>query len=639
MSNKSSKLPGRAAPGAVLGGSFQAIPKWFRGDPSNAAWVRLALLGLLVFTSVLYMWGLDSNGWANAYYSAAAMAGSEDWTAFFYGSSDPGNAIAVDKPPMALWIMSLSVRIFGLNSWSLLLPQALMGVLSVYLLYRMVQKRIDPVTGLLAGLFFVVTPVATVMFRYNNPDALLTLLMIGAAYTALEAIDSGKLRWLLAAGALIGAGFLAKQLQILLIVPALGVTYFAFSRAPIIRRFVHLCGAFLVAAFTGGWWFVLVQLTNPSSRPFIGGTRKNSVIELTVGYNGLDRLTGEAAVRSMTPGNSDDLQAGFQRFLQPQFSGQFGWFLPLALAGICIISWFLWKRTGGAPKRYLLLLCAIWFVTSATVLAFMSGIVHPYYSMVAVPPLSCLAAFGFIHLLRFRRHWKPRFGLGLALLGCMIFAYVSAARSTSDFPWFPQTLLILGSVSIAVLLIPATGLRTQWISIAVPLFTLLAGPALWSINTALSPHVGAEVIAGPSILHIRTDSPDRQQLPPNIAPTLLILSYGDIPVPGVVDRLREDPPNVIWPAAMVGSESAANYQLASGRAVMPVGGFDATDPFPTLETFQELVHAGRIGSMVIQKLPQTTLEGHGEAARIVDWVSTHFKAETIDGAHYYRLRP
>ncbi len=585
------------------------------------------------------MWGLDRNGWANSYYSAAAMAGSEDWTAFFYGSSDPGNAITVDKPPLSLWIMSLSVRIFGLSSWSILLPQALMGVLSVYLLYRMVQKRTDPATGLLAALFFAVTPVATVMFRYNNPDALLTLLMIGSASAALKAIDAGKLRWLLVAGACVGAGFLAKQLQILLILPALGMSYLAFSRAPIIRRFMHLGAAFLVAALMGGWWFMLVQLANPASRPFIGGTRNNSVVELTLGYNGLDRLTGEAAVRTMTPGNSDDLQAGFQRFLEPQFTGQFGWFLPLAVAGICITAWLLWKRTAGIPKRAVLVLCAAWFATSATVLAFMSGIVHPYYSLVAVPPLSCLAAFGFIHLVRLRRHWKPRLGLGITLLVCMIFAYVSAARSTSDFPWFPQALLILGSVSIAVVLIPAAGRSIRWITVAVPLVSVLAGPVLWSVNTTLSPHVGAGVIAGPSILHVRTDSPDRQQLPPNIPPTLLILSYGDIPVPGVIDRLRQAPQNVTWPAAMIGSESAANYQLSSGRAVMPVGGFDGTDPFPSLEQFQDLVHAGRIWSMVIQKLPPTTLEGHGEAARIVDWVSSHYKAETIDGAQYYALRP
>ncbi|WP_197023103.1 ArnT family glycosyltransferase [Arthrobacter sp. MA-N2] len=567
------------------------------------------------------------------------MAGSEDWTAFFYGSSDPGNAITVDKPPLSLWIMSLSVRIFGLSSWSILLPQALMGVLSVYLLYRMVAKRTDPATGLLAGLFFAVTPVATVMFRYNNPDALLTLLMIGAAYAALEAVDRGKLRWLLAAGACVGAGFLAKQLQILLILPALGVSYLAFSRLPIIRRLVHLCTAFLVAALTGGLWFVLVQLANPSSRPFIGGSRTNSVVELTVGYNGLDRLTGEAAVRTMSPETSDDLASGFQRFLQPQFSGQFGWYLPLALAGLCIVSWLLWKRAAGIQKRALLVLCAIWFVTSATVLAFMSGIVHPYYSLVAVPPLSCLAAFGLVHLLRLKTQWKPRLGLGVALLGCVIFAYVIAARSISDFPWFPQTLLILGSVSIAVLLIPAPGRRVQRISTAVLLPALLAGPLLWSISTVLSPHVGASVMAGPSILNTRTDSPDRRQLPGNMPPELWILSFGDTPGPGVVDRLRQAPTNVTWSAAMVGSESAANYQLASGRAVIPVGGFDGTDPSPTLEQFQELVGDGRIGSMVIQNLPPMTLEGRGEAARIIDWVRSHFRAESIDGVQYYSLRP
>lgn len=442
MSNNTSRLRGQAPQSALIQGRSQVIRKWIRGKPLDPTWQRPALLALLASASVLYLWGLDRNGWANSYYSAAAMAGSEDWTAFFYGSSDPGNAITVDKPPMSLWIMSLSVRVFGLNPWSILLPQALMGVLSVYLLYRMVTKRTDPATGLLAGLFFAVTPVVTVMFRYNNPDALLTLLMIGAAYATLEAIDKGKLRWLLGAGALVGAGFLTKQLQVALVLPAIALTYALFAKKPVYVRLLHLGTGLLAAVVASGWWFLIAQTVNPANRPFIGGSRSNSIWELTLGYNGLDRLTGEDATRTMSGASAavvdPKLDPGLTRFLQPQFSGQFGWFLPLAIAGLGIAVVLVIRRRGTPGQRSLMVLCATWFVCSATVLAMMSGIVHPYYAISTVPSLSCLAALAAVYLVRRFTTGLIRLLSGLVLVLSLVLAYVSASRSVLDFPGLPR---------------------------------------------------------------------------------------------------------------------------------------------------------------------------------------------------------
>ena len=377
----------------------------------HAPWERTALWSLLAVSAVLYLFGLDRNGWANSYYSAAVMSGAQDWTAFLFGSSDAANAITVDKPPLSLWIMSLSVRLFGLSSWSILVPQALMGVTSVYLLYRMVRDHADARTGLLAGAFLAVTPVATVMFRYNNPDALLCLLMIGIAWSTLESIRRSKLRWLLLTGVLIGAALLTKQLQVGLILPAVALAYLSYASEALWRRLAHLAVAAATSLVSGGWWFLLVQLTDPSQRPFVGGTRLNNVVELTLGYNGLDRLTGADASRTMSPNNqalAEQLDGGFQRFLQPQFSGQFGWFLPFALTGLGFAIYSLWRKRESPGNRAFLLLMALWFACSATVLAFMSGIVHPYYSLGVVPPLCALAAVGFMKLARWHTGWKPR---------------------------------------------------------------------------------------------------------------------------------------------------------------------------------------------------------------------------------------
>ena len=175
---------------------------------------RVALGVLLVTTAVLYLWNLSVNEWANGFYSAAVQAGAENWTAMLFGSSDAGNAITVDKTPAALWVMDVSVRLFGLNSWSVLVPQALEGVAAVALLYAAVRRAAGPSAALLAGAVFALTPVAALMFRFNNPDSLLVLALVAAAYCVQRACGRDANRWwMIAAGAAVGVGFLAKMMQ------------------------------------------------------------------------------------------------------------------------------------------------------------------------------------------------------------------------------------------------------------------------------------------------------------------------------------------------------------------------------------------------------------------------------------------
>jgi 4-amino-4-deoxy-L-arabinose transferase-like glycosyltransferase len=607
------------------------------GAKSLPLWERASLLSLLLLTGFLYCWGLDLNGWANAYYSAAAMSGAQDWTAFFYGSSDPGNAITVDKPPMSIWVMAISVRLFGLNSWSILLPQALMGIITVYLIYVLARRYMGPTVGLLGATFMAVTPVSTVMFRYNNPDALLILIMVAMALVTALAIDYER-PWLMAlVGALAGAGFLTKQLQIGLIVPALLITYLVFARSTWPRRLLHLGYSAAATIAVGGLWLLAVQVTDPVDRPFIGGSTTNSSLELALGYNGLQRLTGEAAGRTLTAGTEvDALGAGYQRFLQPQFSGQFGWFFPLAIAGLVIATFWLVKHQGTRGVRMLMLMCGIWFATSATVLAFMSGTLHPYYSLTAVPPLCILAATGFACL--FSTVSRPsRSVLFVVLLASSTMAYATTLRSTAEFPGLPLLLLCMWATASAIYLLPGSPPALQHVSTIVLLATLLTGPVLWSANTVLSPHTGAGVVAGPAIAGLRSDHPGKQQLGDELTPGHVALMFGDAPPAAVADVLRKLHPSATWVTATVGSETAANYQLELGRAVLPVGGFDGTDPFPTLEQFQHLVAEGKVASLVIQDLPPLTLEGKGESARIVQWVRQNFPVQTSERAELYVL--
>lgn len=597
---------------------------------------------LLTGTAILYCWGLDKNGWANSYYSAAAMAGSQDWTAFLFGSSDPANAISVDKPPLSLWAMSLSIRIFGLNSWSILLPQALFGVLSVYFLFRMVRTYTDLMTASTAGVLFAVTPVAAVMFRYNNPDALLCLLMIGVAHATLKSICERKVAWLIVAGGLVGAGFLTKQLQIVLIVPAVGITYLAFANNIFQRKVLNLCLAGVTAVLAGGWWLLTLQLTDPSSRPYVGGSMTNSAAELTLGYNGIERLTGQNADTS--PSSSDlatlgTLAPGFERFLQPGFTGQLGWFLPLAIAGALIALVQFYRRRGPLLSQTFAMFSIVWFVVSVSLIAFMSGIVHPYYGLSAVPSMCSLAAIGLVTFLRSPSTWRWRILLTITLLASAMMAYVSAARSTDDFPGLPQILLGLWAVTIALGGLPLPHPHLRRVFTLLLALALLLGPTTWTLYTVSTGHIGAAVSAGPSTLGVRADDPGRQHLNRNDPPSLSAAMLGDIPVEAVTRQLRSSPSEITWPGAIVGSESAANYQLETGQAILAIGGFNGSDPFPTLEQFIALVEEHRIGTLIIQTLPPVPAEGRGEAARIVAWVRATHTAQVVGDAELYKLAP
>ncbi len=263
-----------------------------RGSIRDEAWVRPALLGVTALAAVIYVWNLTVNGYANTYYSAAALAASKDWAAWFFGSIDASNFITVDKPPLSTMIMGLSVRAFGLSSWSILLPEALMGVASVLVLYRAVRRSFGAAAGLIAALVLAVTPVAALMFRFDNPDALLTLLLVSAAWAFLKALEDGRLRWVIVAAALVGFGFLTKYLQAYLVLPAFIFTYAIAAPGSWRRRLGHLSVAGAVVLVSSGWWVAIVEAIPASMRPFIGGSTNNSVLDLIFGYDGLGRIFG-----------------------------------------------------------------------------------------------------------------------------------------------------------------------------------------------------------------------------------------------------------------------------------------------------------------------------------------------------------
>src|SRR3954447_26946059 len=305
--------------------------RFLAGRPGDPPWAPPALLALLGGTAALYLAGLSANGYANQFYAAAAQAGSASWKAWFFGSLDAGNAITVDKTPASLWVMGLSIRLFGLSSWSLLVPEALMGVATVALVVAAVRRTVGrPGPALLAGLAMALTPVAVLMFRFDNPDALLVLLLTASAYAVVRALEGPRaLRWMLLAGALLGFGFLAKMMQAFLVLPGFALVYLLLAPTGFGRRIGHLLAAGAALVVAGGWWVAVVQLWPADSRPYIGGSTDNSVLELALGYNGLSRLSGDE-------GGPRAGQAGLLRLFGADLGGQAAWLLPAALAALVV---------------------------------------------------------------------------------------------------------------------------------------------------------------------------------------------------------------------------------------------------------------------------------------------------------------
>src|SRR5256886_14587395 len=260
--------------------------------PRNPAWVRPAFLALLGATAVLYLWNLAASGWANAYYSAAVLAGTKSWAAFFFGSLDSSNCFTVDKAPGSLWVMEIAARLFGFNAWTVLAPQALEGVATVAIVFLALRRWCGAAAGLLAGGVVALTPVAGLIFRFNNPDALLVLLLTAALYATLRAIEDGRTRWLILAGALVGAGFLAKELQAFVVLPVLGGVYLFAGPPALGRRIRQSLLALLAMIVACGWWVAEVELLPSAPPPYIGDPQNNALRSLVCGSNVLGRLPG-----------------------------------------------------------------------------------------------------------------------------------------------------------------------------------------------------------------------------------------------------------------------------------------------------------------------------------------------------------
>jgi 4-amino-4-deoxy-L-arabinose transferase-like glycosyltransferase len=669
------------------------------------------LFGLVAFTAVLYLWNLTRNGWANDFYAAAVQAGTKSWKAFFFGSFDSSNFITVDKTPASLWVMELSGRVFGFSQWSMLAPQALEGVGSVALLYAAVKRWFGPQAGLIAGLVLALTPVAALMFRYNNPDALLVLLMTAAAYALVRAIENGRTKWLALCGVLLGFAFLAKMLQAFLVLPGFALAYLWAGPPRLGRRLwqTMLMGAGIVAG--AGWWVLAAELTPAADRPYFGGSTDNNILQLAIGYNGLGRLdgneTGSIGPRGGGQGSAFGGATGVLRLFQSEFGGQISWLLPAALITLAAMLWVSRRAARTDRTRAAALLWGGWVVVTGLVFSYMSGIIHPYYMVALAPGIGALVGIGAMAL------WQARLGLvgrvmaAAAVIVTAAWAFVLLDRTPDWLPWLRWAVVLSGLAGAGLLvagpylagLVRSRRGRLALILVPVGLAMVagLAGPTAYALDTVSTTYTGSIPSAGPQAVAFGGGPGGRlaggpggqaSQFGPGTrtggfgaagtqpggtgsaaAPPGGVFGNGAFPgrsgglggagrfggagaagrfgggggglggnttvSKALVKLLEQDASQYKWVAATEGSEAAAPLELATGDSVMAIGGFNGTDPWPTLAVFEKLVAAHEVHYYVGQG--SESFGGGRGSSTIASWVAAHFKKETVGGQTVYDL--
>jgi 4-amino-4-deoxy-L-arabinose transferase-like glycosyltransferase len=494
-------------------------------------WEGPALLVVLAVSAALNFYGLTNEGYANEYYAAAVRSMLQSWHNFFFVSFDPGGFVTVDKPPLGFMIQTLSAKIFGHHGWSILLPQALAGVAAVALLYYLVRRVWGPLAGLVAASALAVSPISVVTSRNNTIDSLLALTSLLAVWAVTRAIESGRhpFRWLLLAGTFVGLGFNIKMLEAYLVVPALWLAYLLIARSRWYVRIGHLLAATLLLVVVSLSWATVVDLTPASARPYVGSSQTNSVLELALGYNGLQRLLGRGGTVDTllsseatsfggfggggVGGASENGPKGLLRLIDTQLGGQIGWLTPLAVVGLAAAAWTLRPRrlrswrlaanpTGSGPlrrRRASFVIWGTWFVTMGTFFS-IASFFHRYYTTMLAPGLVALVGIGVALL--WRAWQRPgtraqllRGGLGWALPLVLIGTVAVQAHILASYTTWAERLdpVIYGlSLAAAVVFVVArllivgrgaiaTGARGAGrVALAAGLAAVLLSPTVWS---------------------------------------------------------------------------------------------------------------------------------------------------------------
>ncbi|MEA2305593.1 MAG: hypothetical protein QOH43_2873 [Solirubrobacteraceae bacterium] len=646
-----------------------------RGRETDAAWVRPALGAVLLLAAVLCLWDLSRNGMSNQYYAAAVKSGSESWKAWFFGSLDPGSFITVDKPPLALWLMGLSARVFGFSSFSMLLPEALCTIAAVGLLYATVRRAFGPAAGLCAAAALALTPITIAIGRVNNPDALLVLLLVASAYFVQRAIESGRTKHLVWAGVVVGLAFMTKMLQGWMIAPALGAAYLLAGPPQLWTRVRQLALAGVAMVAVSAAWPLAVTLW-PGSTPYIGGSTDGSAWNLIFGYNGFGRLTGNEG-GAVGGGASFGGVAGLWRMFNAEVGGQIAWLLPLAGVSLVAGLWLTRRAPRTDRARAAWVLFGLWAVVHIAVFSSQKGIFHPYYVSALAPAVAALSGAGVVVLWRWARaSWVGWAVLAATVAGTAWLSVDLLGRTAT----FTPCLRVAVPAAAAVAIVASHGLRAPrrlgrralLIAAVAGAFALTAGPTAYSVANLGRSLNGDNVLAGPASVGAggiggmgggpggtggrmgggpgQAATGSRPTPPAGAAAGTSSGAPGGIPAgstprggdaggslsTAVTDYLLANQGSAKYLVAADGSHVTAGIILATGQPVVTIGGFNGNDPTPTVSQLATMVADGELKYIIVGSGGRP---GGGSNA-ITSWVQQHgtkVTAVTLSSGTLYEL--
>jgi 4-amino-4-deoxy-L-arabinose transferase-like glycosyltransferase len=465
--------------------SRERVERWWRRRNvrlSVTATRRMPEIALLIaVAATLNFWDLSRNHWANLYYAAAVRSMSTSWHNFLYASFDPSGVMTIDKPPLAFWIQALSVRLFGYHSLSILIPDALIGVLTVVLLYDLVRRLFGRVAGVIAGLALATTPITVAMSRHNNPDALLALCCVAALWFFVRAVQDGRTRWLVLSGVMVGLGFETKMGVALVVVPGIVAAWLWLRPLGWKHAFDQLFAGGVAMLLVGGAWPLLVYLTPAVDRPWVAGTSDNSIISLIFGYNGFGRVAGQNGGPSAASAGGGVFAGatGPFRLLNAELGGQAGWLLGIALlAGIAILIATRLRRSD--PRSGWIIAVGCSFLATAAVFSIAQGIFHPYYVSLLAPFTAALVGAGVGQLIAGKL--GPPIVAALVLAAGVACELVVLADYPGQLTWVEPLLLAAGGLACFVLLATSDA-RARAVAISIALAALLVAPAIWAVDT------------------------------------------------------------------------------------------------------------------------------------------------------------
>jgi 4-amino-4-deoxy-L-arabinose transferase-like glycosyltransferase len=583
-----------------------------------------------------------------------------------------------------------------------------------------VRRWFSAQAALLGGAVVALTPVAAMMFRYNNPDAMLALLLTAATYATIRGLERAQTKWLVLAGALVGFGFITKMMQAFLVLPVLAVVYLLAGPTGWWRRVWQVLAMGLATLVAAGWWVAAVALTPAADRPYVGGSKDNSILNLIFGYNGFGRLTGNEAgsVGGRGAGGAVWGPTGWTRLFNDSFGTMMSWLLPgaLLMGAVLLLVTLRARRTD--RERAALLLWGGSLVCIGLTISMAQGIIHPYYLVALAAPLGGLVGIATMGLWERRASWVGRAGLAGALAVTVVWTCVLLGRTSNWFPALRPIVAVVGALGVLAILalpllrsLPKLGVALVGVlglgaALAVPLFSTVA--------TAAAPHNGAIPTVTPTPAGgqggpgggfpgggfpggagrafaggrfpgggaangtfpgggvpsggfpgggfpggSNTGGTGSNGLPGGFpgggfagggsrgggpGGGFLNASQSN---PALTKALQADAGRYTWAAATVNSNNAAGYQLASGEPVMAIGGFNGTDPAPTLAQFEKYVAEGKIHYFISSGGGLGGLIGGGfagsggtssnDASQITSWVESHYSAETVGGTTVYDL--